>query len=128
MNRTYLNPATLSRPRGYSHVVKVGDTVYLAGQIALGPDGGLVGKDDAEAQVRQVWHNIGLALRSVGGTLVDIVKTTTYITDIAHADAVRKVRNETFTTNPPTSTLLVVAGLAMPDLVVEIEAVAVVSG
>ncbi len=127
MNRTYLNPATLARPRGYSHVVKVGDTVYLAGQIALAPDGSLVGKDDAEAQVRQVWHNIGLALRSVGGTLVDIVKTTTYITDIAHADAVRKVRYETFTTNPPTSTMLVVAGLAVPDLVVEIEAVAVVS-
>ena len=127
MNRTYVNPDTMARPRGYSHVVKVGDTVYVAGQIALAPDGSLVGKADAEAQVRQVWRNIDLALRAVGGTLADIVKTTTYVTDIAHAPAVRKVRDETFTANPPTSTLLVVAGLAMPDLVVEIEVVAVVS-
>ena len=127
MSRTYLNPNTLSRPRGYSHVVKVGTTVYIAGQIAVAFDGTVVGTGDAEAQVRQIWRNLDSAVRSVGGTLRDIVKTTTYVTDIAHAAAVRKVRDETYPTDPPTSTLLVVVGLAMPDLMVEIEAVAVVA-
>jgi enamine deaminase RidA (YjgF/YER057c/UK114 family) len=87
----------------------------------------VVGKGDAEAQVRQVWRNIETAVKSVGGTLQNVVKTTTYVTNIQHAAAVRQVRNELFrASNPPTSTLLVVAGLASPDYMVEIEAIAVV--
>jgi enamine deaminase RidA (YjgF/YER057c/UK114 family) len=108
-------------------VVKVGNTVYIAGQVSAGPDGSVVGKGDAEAQVRQVWRNIETAVKSVGGTLQNVVKTTTYVTNIQHAAAVRQVRNELFrASNPPTSTLLVVAGLASPDYMVEIEAIAVV--
>ena len=123
----YLNPDTMSRPTGYSQVVKVGATVYVAGQVSAGPDGSVVGKGDAEAQVRQVWRNIEAAVKSVGGTLQNIVKTTTYVTNIQHAAAVRQVRNELFqASNPPTSTLLVVAGLASPDYMVEIEVIAVV--
>ena len=127
-DRTYVNPPAISRPRGYTHVVKAGDTAYLAGQIAVAADGSIVGAGDAEAQVRQIWRNIEAAVRSVGGSLADVVKTTTYVTDIAHATAVRKVRDEIYAADPPpTSTLLVVAGLAHPELLVEIEAVAVVS-
>jgi enamine deaminase RidA (YjgF/YER057c/UK114 family) len=123
----YVNPETLSRSRGYSQVVKVGNTVYIAGQVSAGPDGAVVGRGDPEAQVRQVWRNIEAAVASVGGTLRDVVKTTTYITNIQYAGAVRKVREELFQgANPPTSTLLVVAGLASPDYLVEIEAIAVV--
>jgi len=123
----YLNPDTMSRPTGYSHVVKVGNTVYIAGQVSAGPDGSVVGKGDTEAQVRQVWRNIEAAVKSVGGTLQNIVKTTTYVTNIEYGAAVRKVRQDLFqSSNPPTSTLLVVAGLASPDYMVEIEAIAVV--
>ena len=126
-NAQYVNPETLSRSRGYSQVVKVGNTVYIAGQVSAGADGNVVGKGDPEAQVRQIWRNIEAAVKSVGGTLQQVVKTTTYVTNIQYAAAVRKVRDELFqSSNPPTSTLLVVAGLANPDYLVEIESIAVV--
>ncbi|MBM3223485.1 MAG: RidA family protein [Candidatus Tectomicrobia bacterium] len=125
-NITHLNPDTMSQPRGFSNVVKAGNTVYIAGQVAGSRDGSVVGKGDAEAQVRQIWHNIEAAVKSVGGTLHNVVKTTTYVTSLNHAGAVRKVREELFPSNPPTSTLLVVSGLASPDYLVEIEAIAVV--
>ena len=125
--KEHLNPGSMSQPRGYSQVVKVGNTVYIAGQVGAAADGALVGKGDAEAQVRQVWRNIEAAVQSVGGTLQDVVKTTTYVTSIDHAGAVRMVRDELFqSSKPPTSTLLVVSELASPDYVVEIEAIAVV--
>jgi 2-iminobutanoate/2-iminopropanoate deaminase len=127
LSKQYLNPETMSRPTGYSQVVKVGNTVYIAGQVSAGPDGSVVGKGDAEAQARQIWRNIEAAVKSVGGTLQNVVKTTTYITNIQHAAGVRKVREELFQgANPPTSTLLVISGLASPDYMVEIEAIAVV--
>jgi enamine deaminase RidA (YjgF/YER057c/UK114 family) len=124
----HLNPNTMPASRGYTQVVKTGNTVYIAGQVSVALDGTVVGKGDAEAQVRQVWRNIETAIKAAGGAgLQHVVKTTTYITSIDHAGAVRKVRDELFrTTNPPTSTLLVVSALANPDFVVEIEAIAVV--
>ncbi len=125
MSRQYLNPDTMPPPRGYTQVVKVNDTVYIAGQVASSPDGSVVGKGDPEAQVRQVWRNLESAMKAVGGTIQDIVKTTTYITGIEHAGAVRKVRDELYqSSNPPSSTLLVISELANPDYVVEIEAIA----
>jgi 2-iminobutanoate/2-iminopropanoate deaminase len=127
MPSQHINPEALSRSRGYSQVVKVGNTVYIAGQISAGPDGTVVGKGDPESQARQVWRNIEAAVKAAGGTLQNVVKTTTYVTNIQYATAVRKVREELFpSSNPPTSTLLVVAGLASPDYMVEIEAIAVV--
>jgi enamine deaminase RidA (YjgF/YER057c/UK114 family) len=127
MPSRHINPDTLSRSRGYSQVVEVGNTVYIAGQVSAGVDGNVVGKGDPEAQVRQVWRNIEAAVKASGGTLQNVVKTTTYVTNIQYAAAVRKVREELFqSSNPPTSTLLVVAGLANPDYMVEIEAIAVV--
>ena len=125
-SKTYVNPDTMSQPRGYTHVVKVGNTAYIAGQVSAAPDGSVVGKGDPEAQARQIWHNLEAAVKSVGGTLNDIVKTTTYVTNLNYAAAIRKVREERFPINPPTSTLLVVAGLASPDYMMEIEAIAVV--
>ena len=125
-SKTYLNPEIMSQPRGYSHLVKVGHTAYIAGQVSVARDGSVVGKGDPEAQARQIWHNLEAAVKSIGGTLNDIVKTTTYVTSINYAAGLRKVREEWFPTNPPTSTLLVVAGLANPDFMIEIEAIAVV--
>jgi enamine deaminase RidA (YjgF/YER057c/UK114 family) len=127
MPSQHINPDTLSRSRGYSQMVKVANTVYIAGQVSAGADGNVVGKGDPEAQVRQIWRNIEAAVKTAGGTLQHVVKTTTYVTNIQYATAVRKVREELFQSlNPPTSTLLVVAGLASPDYMVEIEAIAVV--
>ena len=126
-NLKHVNPETLSKPRGYTHVIKAKDTVYIAGQVGVAQDGTLVGGADPEAQVRQIWRNLEAAVNSVGGTLRDIVKTTTYITSIEYAAAVRKVRDELYQASDlPTSTLVVVTGLASPDYLVEIEAIALV--
>lgn len=123
----YLNPTSMSQPSGYTQVVQVDKTIYIAGQVSATADGQIVGKGDPEAQVRQVWSNIQAAVQAVGGTLHHIVKTTTYITSINYAVAVRQVREAMFQgANPPTSTLLVVSALAHPDYMVEIEAIAVV--
>ena len=124
----HLNPNTMPPSRGYTQVVKTGNTVYIDGQVGVAPDGAVVGKGDPEAQVRQIWRNIEAAVKAAGGAgLQNVVKTTTYITSIDHAGAVRKVREELFRTiTPPTSTLLVVSALASPDFVVEIEAIAAV--
>jgi enamine deaminase RidA (YjgF/YER057c/UK114 family) len=124
----HLNPNTMPPSRGYTQVVKTSNTVYIAGQVSVAPDGTVVGKGDPEAQVRQVWRNIEAAVKAAGGGgLQNVVKTTTYVTSIDYAGAVRKTREELFRTiTPPTSTLLVVSALASPDFVVEIEAMAVV--
>jgi enamine deaminase RidA (YjgF/YER057c/UK114 family) len=124
----HLNPNTMPPSRGYTQVVKTGTTVYIAGQVGVGLDGSVAGKGDPEAQVRQIWRNIEAAVKAAGGAgLQNVVKTTTYVTSIDHAGAVRKVREELFRTiTPPTSTLLVVSALASPDYVVEIEAIAAV--
>lgn len=123
----YLNPGGMTKPPGYTHVVRVDHTVYIAGQVSVAPDGRVVGKGDPEAQVRQIWRNLETAVGSVGGALKNIVKTTTYVKDIQYAAAVRRVRDELYSSSsPPTSTLLVISGLANPDYLVEIEAIAVV--
>jgi 2-iminobutanoate/2-iminopropanoate deaminase len=123
----HLNPEIMSQPRGYTQVVKAGNTVYIAGQVAVAPDGSTVGKGDPQTQVRQVLRNLEAAVKSTGGTLQNIVKTTTYITNIEYAAVVREVRNEVYRSlKPPTSTLLVVSQLVSPDYMVEIEAIAVV--
>lgn len=124
----YLNPAGIAdpSPSGFTAVVKAGNTVYIAGMVSQDENGNPVGAGDAEAQTRQIWRNIGVAVAAAGGSLADIVKTTTYVTGIAHAPAVRAVRGELFPENPPTSTLLVVSELANPAYLVEIEAIAVI--
>lgn len=124
----YMNPGGIAdpSPSGFTAVVKAGNTVYIAGMVSQDESGNVVGAGDAEAQTRQIWRNIGVAVAAAGGSLADIVKTTTYVTGIEHAAAVRKVRGELFAENPPTSTLLVVSELANPAYVVEIESIAVV--
>ena len=112
----YLNPNSMSQPRGYTQVVKVANTVYIAGQVSVAEDGSVVGKGDASTQARQVWHNLEAAVKSVGDTLQNIIKSTTYVTSIEYGVAVREVRTELYqSSSPPTSTLLVMPGLANPD-------------
>lgn len=125
---TYMNPGGIAdpSPSGFTAVVKAGNTVYIAGMVAQDENGNVIGEGDAEAQTRQIWHNIGVAVQAAGGSLADIVKTTTYVTGIEHGTAVRRVRGELFPENPPTSTLLVVSELANPAYVVEIESIAVI--
>ena len=123
----YTNPPTLSTPAGYTHVVEVhrGKTVYIAGQVAFDRSGNVVGAGDFRAQTRQVLENLKAALAAAGATFENVVKITTFVTDISQIQAFREIRNEFFGANPPASTLVQVVQLARPDLMIEIEAIAV---
>ena len=123
------NPPTLSTPTGYTHVVEVAGparTVYIAGQIAFDKEGKIVGAGDMAAQAEQVFKNLQAALETAGAKFSDVVKMNTYITDMAKAPAVREVRARYFGQSTPASTLVQVVALARPELMLEIEVIAVV--
>lgn len=123
------NPPTLAKPRGYSHVAEVlaGRTIYIAGQLAQDKDGKLVGPGDFRAQCVQVFENLKLALASVGADFTHVVKLTNYFTDMTQVEAFREVRAQYVNTQqPPASTAVQVVRLARPEMLIEVEAVAVV--
>jgi reactive intermediate/imine deaminase len=124
----YLNPAALSAPNGYTHVVEVagGKTLYLSGQIALNKDGALIGKGDLKAQTQQVFENLKSALAASGATLDHVVKITVFMTDVSGLQTFREVRDAYFTSRHPASSLVQVSSLVRPELLIEIEAVAVI--
>jgi enamine deaminase RidA (YjgF/YER057c/UK114 family) len=125
------NPATLSKPNGYSHVAEVvsGKTVYIAGQVALDKDGRLVGKDDFAGQVRQVFANLNDALKSAGCSFSDVVKLNYYCVDRidrSQISVVSETRDRFVDTQaPPVSTFVFVRELVGAEWLIEIEAVAV---
>jgi len=124
------NPPALSTPTGYTHVVEVtgpAKTVYIAGQIAFDKDGKVVGAGDMKAQAEQVFKNLQAALGAAGAKFSDVVKMNTYVTDMDQAPAVREVRARYFGTTTPASTLVQVVKLARPELMIEVEVIAVVS-
>jgi enamine deaminase RidA (YjgF/YER057c/UK114 family) len=114
-----------TKDRGYSHVAKVGKTLYIAGQVARDVQGRLVGKGDFEAQARQVYTNLRNILEEAGGGLRNIVKTTTILTHYGNIESYRKIRNEFFGDIMPPSTLLIIESLASPDFMIEVEGIAV---
>jgi len=127
-NARYINPPGLTRPTGYTHVVVAADgrTVHIAGQVAFDSTGALVGAGDFRAQAERVFANLRIALASVGATFSDVVKTTTFITDLANTAALRDIRGKHLDpARPPANSLIVVASLARPELLIEIEAVVV---
>jgi reactive intermediate/imine deaminase len=123
------NPPTLSKPTGYTHVVEATGpvkTIYIAGQVALDPEGNVVGARDMKAQAEQVFKNLEAALTAAGAKFSDVVKMNTYITDMDHAPAVREVRARYFGDTTPASTLVQVVRLARPELMIEVEVIAAV--
>ena len=122
------NPSRLGQPAGYHHVVKDGKTVYLAGQVSRDKDGKTVGVGDATAQAEQVFRNIQAALESVGSDLSYILKMTTFMTRRQDFAAYRAARGKFLTDDDalPASTLILCSGLADPDFLIEIEAVAAI--
>jgi reactive intermediate/imine deaminase len=123
------NPPELSKPTGYTHVVEVtgsNRTIYISGQIAYDKNGKVVGAGDMKAQAEQVFKNLQVALAAAGATFSDVVKMNTYITDMDKAPAVREVRARYFGDTTPASTLVQVVHLARPELMLEVEVIAVV--
>ena len=127
MKRTAFQPREVFVPAGnsYSHgvIVETGRTLYVAGQTARDAQGNIVCKGDAEGQTRQVLENMKKVIEGAGGRMEDVAKTTVFITDIKYREAVGRVRQEFFKGDRPANTLLVVAGLADPAFLVEIEAI-----
>ena len=114
-----------TKDRGYSHVAKAGKTLYIAGQVARDIRGNLVGKGDFEAQARQVYTNLKNILQEVEGDLKNIVKMTTILTHYDNVESRRKIHNEFFGDIMPPNTLMIIEGLASPDYMIEVEAIAV---
>jgi len=127
MARTAIQPVDMADPRPrYTHGWRVGNTVYVAGQLALDKAGGLVGLNDIRAQTRRVLENMRRVVETGGATLADVVKVTVFVTDIRYREGYGEVRLEFFPSNPPASTFVQVACLAIPGALIEIEGVAVV--
>jgi reactive intermediate/imine deaminase len=128
MRQHYVRPDGLPPVNGYSHaVVFDGRMVAVSGQVPLTADGERVGKDDPEAQVRQVFDNLANALAAAGAGMEQVVKLTVFLTDLADLEVFRRVRDEYISLEaPPASSLVRVSGLVHPEFRVEIEALAAI--
>ena len=114
-------------PEPYCQVVRAGATVYIAGQVALDENWQLVGLGDPLAQAEQVWKNLDRAAQAAGGSASDIVKITVFLSDIRHAPAEMEVRARYFDQGQwPVCTQVQVANLGLPELLMEVDAIAIV--
>jgi enamine deaminase RidA (YjgF/YER057c/UK114 family) len=111
---------------GYSRAVRVDNRIWVSGTTSTGSDGAIVGKGDPYAQAKQAIANIERALVSAGAGLADVVRTRIYVTDIAHWQDIGRAHGEAFADIRPASTMVEVSRLIDPDLLVEIEADAVI--
>ena len=127
MKKETINPEGLSRRPFYSHVVKAGDTVYIAGQVSRDKDGNVIGIGDFRAQAEKVYQNIGIALKAGGSSLGNVLSATAYVTSIDYIPILIEVHTKYFgAEQQPALASIVVKSLASPDFLVEIQAVAVV--
>jgi len=128
VHREYLPDAGVGNPpEPYSQAVRVGDTVYIAGQVALDQNWEVVGRGDPVVQAEQVWRNLGVVAASAGTSVANIVKITVFLADIRHASAEMEIRRRHFSHGRyPICTLVQVANLGLPELLMEVDAIAIV--
>jgi reactive intermediate/imine deaminase len=128
MDKKQVNPWTWQDAAGFSQAWRVDgarSVVFVSGQAPISPDGQLVGEGDFETQVRQVFENLQTVLEGSGAGLDAIVKLTVYLTDISRLRAYTQIKGEFFTGTQPASTAVGVTALARPEMMVEVEAFAV---
>jgi len=124
--REVINPKDVHWPLGYSHVVKVGDTVWVSGQLSLDQEGNIVGKGDMAVQTDKTYENLQKCLESVGATLHDIVMLGIYVTDLDEYDKTRDIRKKYFGKYRPATTGIEISRLYFPEAMIEVEATAVI--
>jgi 2-iminobutanoate/2-iminopropanoate deaminase len=127
----FINPSTVVAPKGYSHSVQVDlgncKMLLISGQVALDKQGNLVGKGDLAKQTEQVFTNIKNIVEEAGGNMDDLVKISFYIIDVGQIQIIRNIRDKFINVKkPPTSTLVQVSKLFRDDLLIEIEATAII--
>jgi len=126
-----INPSSLSAPKGYSHIAEINlgncTMLIISGQVALDEKGELVGRGDMAKQAEQVFRNIKNCVASAGGTMDNIVKLNYFTLDVSQVQKLRDVRDKFINTaRPPASTLMQVSKLFREDILVEIEATAII--
>jgi enamine deaminase RidA (YjgF/YER057c/UK114 family) len=129
MAKTTLNPEGLPVPRGSYSLVNIaqpGRMVFIAGQTASDTEGNVVGVGDARAQTRYVIGKIQRAIEAAGGTMDDVVAMSVFTTDVRYHRDINETRREVLGSNFPTSTMVQVVALARPELLLEINAIAVI--
>jgi enamine deaminase RidA (YjgF/YER057c/UK114 family) len=130
MAKTTLNPDGLPVPRGSYSLVNIaqpGRMVFIAGQTASDIAGNVVGVGDARAQTRYVLGKIQRAVEAAGGTMNDVVAMSVFTTDVRYHRDINETRREVLVENFPTSTMVQVVALARPELLLEINAIAVIA-
>ena len=114
-------------PWPYSHGWRIGNLLFIAGQVALDEELRLIGPGDAEEQARQVWRNIQAVCEKAGGKVTDVVRVSTYLADVGDVEAVHRARREFFPDGDyPVATMVEVAKLGLPGLLLETEAIAMI--
>jgi 2-iminobutanoate/2-iminopropanoate deaminase len=129
MGKTTLNPEGLPVPRGSYSLVAVaqpGRMVFIAGQTASDREGNVVGIGDVRAQTRYIIRKIQRAVEAAGGTIHDVVAMNVFTTDVHYHRDINETRREVLGSNFPTSTMVQVVALARPELLLEINAIAVI--
>ena len=126
--RTPINPAGISPNPALSPGIRVGDFLFMSGNVAVDGNGNLVGPGDCEAQSRQVMANLRIIAEAAGATMQDAVKITCFLIDVNDYPAYAKVRSETWPSSPPASSTVMVAALVRPEFLVEVEAVVRIPG
>jgi reactive intermediate/imine deaminase len=124
-----IEPDPARRLPGMSQAVRVGDTIYLSGQVAFDSGGEVVGRGNARSQASQCFANIRAVLETAGAQLSDVVKLTCFLVDGDDFGAYAEVKKALFADGvAPASTTIIVKGLLIAGLMMEIEAVAVLTG